>query len=1241
MKKRLSKSIIAIVVSFGALPAFGQVNLTPAHLFPPGDTAWTLDTLGISGTVAFKLIVEHTDAGFANSFHFDSPANGFPGGVGTATDDIVVFTGSDIAGKISTLSVPPGANLALFHDITDVSGVFGSGPNGVLNTEDAYLNSDPTRNYTRVGPDQLIKYYGANPDLSYQFTAFGHTVQLGSGFVAFIFIEEDHTPNYDYNDMIIGILPVCDKDADCDDGLVCNGVEYCDFGAVARTGGVCRGGTPPVCDDGVACTQDLCREEPGGYSCLHKPHDQDCDDGNFCNGAEVCDPLIGCVKGKMVDCSDGVDCTVDTCTEKGCVNTPTDAICSDGSFCNGVEFCHRKKGCMAGPPPVCESQSDCTIASCNEDTDACEFVDDGSCDDGLFCNGVEVCDPDHGCLPGTPPDCDDGLACTIDQCNEELNACEHIPDDSLCSNSQFCDGVETCSPTLGCIPGTPPNCGDGVFCTVDSCDEASDQCVHQPDSSLCDDANFCNGLEVCDPILDCQAGSPPVCDDGIACTTNSCNAQLGACEYIPDDSLCSNGLFCDGVETCSPTLGCIPGTPPNCDDQITCTLDSCDEVNDQCAHQPDSSICDDAVFCNGVEVCDPLQGCQSGPPPVCNDSIGCTVDSCDTVSDQCQYLPDDASCQDGVFCNGVEFCDPLLGCQSGPAPDCSDSVPCTLDQCNPQLDACEHIPDDSECANGLYCDGEEICDPLQGCLPGTPIDCDDGVDCTVDSCDEALDQCVNTPTDNLCDDGLFCNGPETCELGDCQPGIPPCAPGLVCDEELGCSECVTDGDCVVSFCGGTPSCIEGECVPDPPSCDDGIPCTVDRCDPKLNACVHTPDDSLCNNGLFCDGMETCDPLQGCLPGTTVNCDDGVACTNDECNELKDLCTHTPKDTSCDDGLFCNGTEICHPTQGCLPGSPPSCVDGSDCTVDTCNEATDQCDHDCSTPEVTCTNQEFECDDVGTFLPPVVNDPCSTNPVATCTEVTTPGKIPQEYTVTRTCGFTNDCGNSASCQQIVEVVDTTPPEVTCPPDMHFECDGIGDSGQPIVSDNCDPDPQVTLEVKEIIGDCTPGNVAGISPPPKLIRVNTYTAIDGGATFAEGTTADGDTTGNSASCTQRIEIVDTRAPLIVACPASVPGCEGQPLEFTPPGCSDTCGTCSVVCTRSDGLPMDDPVPAEPLSIQCVSLDECENASAPCDVSVSTEDCDTNIPTVSQWGLVVLALMLLIAAKLRFARLQVCPA
>lgn len=61
-----------------------------------------------------------------------------------------------------------------------------------------------------------------------------------------------------------------------------------------------------------------------------------------------------------------------------------------------------------------------------------------SCDDGLACDGPEVCDPAAGCV-SLGVSCDDGVACTVDACAEPGGACTSTPDDSLCPVSHKCD----------------------------------------------------------------------------------------------------------------------------------------------------------------------------------------------------------------------------------------------------------------------------------------------------------------------------------------------------------------------------------------------------------------------------------------------------------------------------------------------------------------------------------------------------------------------------------------------------------------------------------------------------------------------------------------------------------------------------------------------------------------------------------------------------------------------------------
>ncbi len=106
--------------------------------------------------------------------------------------------------------------------------------------------------------------------------------------------------------------------------------------------------------------------------------------------------------------------------------------------------------------------------------------------------------------------------------------------------------------------------------------------MHIADDSLCEDGLYCNGAEICDELLDCQAGIPPSTDDLIGCTIDNCDEATDTITHTEDDSLCLDGLWCNGDESCDALLDCQTGTAPNCDDSIECTIDSCDEDNDKC-----------------------------------------------------------------------------------------------------------------------------------------------------------------------------------------------------------------------------------------------------------------------------------------------------------------------------------------------------------------------------------------------------------------------------------------------------------------------------------------------------------------------------------------------------------------------------------------------------------------------------------------------------------------------------------
>lgn len=241
-------------------------------------------------------------------------------------------------------------------------------------------------------------------------------------------------------------------------------------------------------------------------------------------------------------------------------------------------------------------------------------------------------------------------------------------------NQQFDYDVWVLVEPVPCM--TDADCDDGVICTLDLCDLTTGVCGNTPDDGACDNAMFCDGVERCDAVLDCQTGAAPTCDDGVSCTTDACDPAADACTNAPDDGACDNGVFCDGAERCDSVNDCQPGVPPACDDGVVCTVDTCDPATDSCVNAPDDAACNNGVFCDGVEVCDPAADCLVGQDP-------CPGQFCLEGETRCVDCLTDADCDDGVFCTGAEGCDASGACQPGGAP-CPPG-----EACNPITDACE------------------------------------------------------------------------------------------------------------------------------------------------------------------------------------------------------------------------------------------------------------------------------------------------------------------------------------------------------------------------------------------------------------------------------------------------------------------------------------------------------------------------------------------------------------------------
>jgi len=310
-------------------------------------------------------------------------------------------------------------------------------------------------------------------------------------------------------------------------------------------------------------------------------------------------------------------------------------------------------------------------------------------------------------------DCDDSLACTADACS--AGVCSHTVDHAACSDGEFCNGTEVCALALGCRPAAATGCDDGIDCTDDVCDEVLDACAHSALDTLCDDSEHCNGAETCDPAAGCLPGAAVICDDGVDCTSDACDEVADACSIATYDAFCDDGVLCNGAETCDPAAGCLAGAPTDCDDGVDCTVDSCDGGSDSCVHVAVDGLCDDEQHCNGLESCDAATGCEGGTTVDCDDGIGCTVDSCDEAADACDNDAFHGPCADGLYCNGIELCDAAIGCLPGAPVDCAHlDDQCTLGECDELSTGCAAAPINE----GVACDDGSTCTLLDTCQGG-------------------------------------------------------------------------------------------------------------------------------------------------------------------------------------------------------------------------------------------------------------------------------------------------------------------------------------------------------------------------------------------------------------------------------------------------------------------------------------------------------------------------------------------
>jgi hypothetical protein len=163
---------------------------------------------------------------------------------------------------------------------------------------------------------------------------------------------------------------------------------------------------------------------------------ESCDDGNACTYDDEYDSQFACV-GISYSCDDDNVCTTDSCNpSSGCVQVYNTNSCDDYSACTMNDVCSGGS-CMGGEPADCNDDNVCTTDTCDHTTGCAFIANTNSCDDGLFCNGEDVCSAGMctnlgTILPCDGPDDDDDCA---ESCSEGNNDCSaNDPVGSSCLN---------------------------------------------------------------------------------------------------------------------------------------------------------------------------------------------------------------------------------------------------------------------------------------------------------------------------------------------------------------------------------------------------------------------------------------------------------------------------------------------------------------------------------------------------------------------------------------------------------------------------------------------------------------------------------------------------------------------------------------------------------------------------------------------------------------------------------------
>ncbi|MCD6414139.1 MAG: carboxypeptidase regulatory-like domain-containing protein [Candidatus Diapherotrites archaeon] len=306
-----------------------------------------------------------------------------------------------------------------------------------------------------------------------------------------------------------------------------------------------------------------------------------------------------------------------------------------------------------------------------------------------------------------------------------------------------------------------------------SCSEWS-LCINGTQTRSCIDSNHCNTTE--NKTIEEQSCTPPECqinsdcNDSNPCTTDSC--VDGTCKHETitkcksGDKCCPSGCTHDKDSDCLQLVRC--NSTSDCDDGDSCTLDICSGNPRACSHVKVTACSDNDGCCpagctyKADDDCEPVDECQTDAD--CDDSIPCTKDTCSGAPKTCshamvtQCVDNDSCCPEGCSYLNDTDCPETDECSTDS--DCDDGVNCTLDTCSGTPKACHHThittcqSGDGCCPEGCNYLNDTDCPNLDQCL--TNADCDDNNVCTMDVCNGTPKMCYNLPITECRDNDGCC-----------------------------------------------------------------------------------------------------------------------------------------------------------------------------------------------------------------------------------------------------------------------------------------------------------------------------------------------------------------------------------------------------------------------------------------------------------------------------------------------------